>query len=156
MKKAVDDTPRRDKIKSNIANIEVKDISKEDKQEVVQVASDFISKAFSIQVENLEGFDLISKNAKDFEEYVKLRYKLNFGSQYKHESVNLEVEKNEFDFKILEFKSRGKDVVDIKLDVVETTKYKGQEEPSIYHEIYTLRLVREDGAWKVLKAQDKS
>ena len=141
---------------SRTLNIEVKDISKEDKQEVVQVASDFISKAFSIQVENLEGLDLISKNAKDFEEYVKLRYKLNFGSQYKHESVNLEVEKNEFDFKILEFKSRGKDVVDIKLDVVETTKYKGQEEPSIYHEIYTLRLVREDGAWKVLKAQDKS
>ena len=156
MKKAVDNTPRRDKIKSNIANIEVKDISKEDKQEVVQVASDFISKAFSIQVENLEGLDLISKNAKDFEEYVKLRYKLNFGSQYKHESVNLEVEKNEFDFKILEFKSRGKDVVDIKLDVVETTKYKGQEESSIYHEIYTLRLVREDSAWKVLKAQDGS
>ena len=65
-------------------------VNGKDKKEAMEVVKNFISKAFSLQVENLEGLDLISKNAKDFEEYVKLRYKLNFGSQYKHESVNLE------------------------------------------------------------------
>ena len=94
--------------------------------------------------------------SKDFEEYVKLRYELNFGSKYKDKSVNLEVEKNEFDFKILEFESRNDDTVDVKIRVVETTKYKGFDNNSKYNEVYRLRLVKEDGAWKVLKAQDGS
>ena len=131
-------------------------VNGKDKKEAMEVVKNFISKAFSLQVENLEGLDLISKNAKDFEEYVKLRYELNFGSKYKDESVNLEVEKNEFDFKILEFESRNDDVVDVKIKVIETTRYRGDNHDSEYHEKYRLRLIKENGTWKVLKAQDKS
>ena len=68
----------------------------------------------------------------------------------------MEVEKNEFDFKILEFESRNDDTVDVKIRVVETTKYKGFDNNSKYNEVYRLRLVKEDGAWKVLKVQDGS
>lgn len=129
-------------------------VNGKDKKEVMEVVKSFISKAFSLQVEDLEGLDLISKDAKDFEEYVKLRYQLNHGIGSKN--TPLEAKRKEFDFKILEFKSRRKDVADVKVDVVETTKYKGYDQDFDFHEIYTLRLVREDGAWKVLKAQDGS
>ena len=70
-------------------------INGNDKKEVIEVVKSFITNTFSINVENLQGLDLISKNAKDFEEYVKLRYQLNFGSKYKKTDVNLEVERKE-------------------------------------------------------------
>ena len=131
-------------------------INGNDKKEVIEVVKSFITNTFSINVENLQGLDLISKNAKDFEEYVKLRYQLNFGSKYKKTDVNLEVERKEMSFNVLEFKPKNKDIVDVKVGVIETTRYKGFDEDSKFSEQYILRLIKEDGTWKVLKAQDKS
>ena len=46
-------------------------INGNDKKEVIEVVKSFITNTFSINVENLQGLDLISKNAKDFEEYAE-------------------------------------------------------------------------------------
>ena len=128
-------------------------VNGKDKKEAMEVVKSFISKAFSLQVENLEGLDLISKNAKDFEEYVKLRYQLNHGNSSKVSNSNL---KKELFFNAVDFRPRDNAVLDVMVQVIEISKYEDFDKDFRFCETYKLRLVKEDGNWKILKAQDNS
>ena len=123
----------------NMAVKEKSVVNGKDKKEAMEVVKSFISKAFSLQVENLEGLDLISKNAKDFKEYVKLRYQLNHENSSKVSNLNL---KKELFFNAVDFKPRDKAVLDVIVQVIEISKYEDFDKDFRFCETYKLRLER--------------